>query len=315
MNRLLIRIAAIVCTYIVIATSATGYGQTDSTDNNLKLRKAANIGFQSTVGIGSLAGLNFAWYANYPQSPFHLFNDWKGWMQMDKVGHATTAYQIGKNLYELNKWSGFSENSSLIAATLVGFGYQTAIEVLDGRSAQWGFSLSDFGFNTGGSLLFFGQQALWKEQRIALKFSYQPSNYTNMKPLEASRARNLYGSSITEQWLKDYNGQTYWLSANIWSLAGKPDQFPKWLNIAIGYSLEGVYGAESNSWTLEDGTYYTSSQVRQRQLLLSLDVDLEKADLPKPLRWIQPVFGLIKIPFPALEWNSVYGLRGHWMYF
>jgi hypothetical protein len=42
-----------------------------------------------------------------------------------------------------------------------------------------------------------------------------------------------------EQMLKDYNGQTYWLSVNLHSFY-KGSKIPKWLNLAIGYGANGM---------------------------------------------------------------------------
>ena len=48
-----------------------------------------------------------------------------------------------------------------------------------------------------------------------------------------------------QQVLKDYNGQTYWLSANIWSF-NKESNFPRWLNVAFGYGADGMLYGENN---------------------------------------------------------------------
>src|ERR1035438_10237615 len=44
---------------------------------------------------GSLIVLNQYWYANYPKSKFHFFNDNAEWQQMDKCGHFFTSYYEG----------------------------------------------------------------------------------------------------------------------------------------------------------------------------------------------------------------------------
>ena len=40
----------------------------------------------------TLALLNQTWYSQYERVPFHFFDDNAGWLQIDKVGHAWTAY-------------------------------------------------------------------------------------------------------------------------------------------------------------------------------------------------------------------------------
>ncbi|MBT3647955.1 MAG: DUF2279 domain-containing protein [Flavobacteriales bacterium] len=314
----------LVVVYSLIFMSTSGSAQKWHEPSDTLNKQRANfltIG-QSCLWLGSQAGLYMAWYSQYDQEPFHFFNDWPGWMQMDKVGHVAATYQEGWILYKMNRWAGMTEKRARNQALIMSYGFQTTFEVMDGFSSGWGFSWYDQAANTVGSGLFWAQQKAWGEQRIITKFSFWQSGLTNAPWFEGSRARTLYGKSVFEQWLKDYNGQTYWLSANVWSLVGKPDRFPKWLNIAVGYSVDNMLGAESNSWdvitvagqSIEE-LPYTSPLIRQRQYLLSLDIDLSHVDLPPYLTWVKPVFGLVKFPFPALEINSHNGLRGHAIYF
>jgi hypothetical protein len=286
-------------------------------DSLNKKRAIAITSFQTGVYATTMSGLYFAWYNQYKSSGFHFFNDWVGWSQMDKAGHAITSYQIPQNLYKINKWAGVSEKKAIWYAAGLGYSYQLFIEVMDGYSTGWGFSNGDLLFNTVGNGLFLSQQLGWKEQRISLKYSFFPSGMTNLPGDEGHRARNLYGETVFEQWLKDYNAQTYWASFNIWSLTGKSDHVPKWLNLAVGYSVNNLLGAESNTWTDPDNptAKISSTRLRERQFLLSLDVDMQRVNLPKPLLWLRPVFGLIKFPFPALEFNTQKGFRGHLMYY
>ncbi|MFZ4546324.1 MAG: hypothetical protein ACOYN4_02755, partial [Bacteroidales bacterium] len=51
-------------------------------------KKRLNL-FTTTVVVGysaTLVGLNYLWYADYPRSSFHTFNDIKEWQQIDKAG-------------------------------------------------------------------------------------------------------------------------------------------------------------------------------------------------------------------------------------
>jgi len=294
-----------------------GQGIFTPADSLSKPRSVALAIGQGTTYASTLGALQFAWYSEYQTGGFHFFNDWPGWQQMDKVGHSATAYQISNNLYKLNRWAGIKENNSIWYAAGLGYSYQLAVEVMDGFSSGWGFSNYDLLFNTIGTGLFTAQQFGWREQRIKIKYSFWPSGLTDLNGAEGRRARNLYGEGLYEQWLKDYNGQTYWLNANIWSLIGKPEKFPKWLAFSAGYSANNLLGAESNTWTDPDDETkeISSNRIRQRQFLFSLDVDLDHVDLPRSMKWLRPVFGLVKFPFPAFEINSHQGLKGHWLYF
>lgn len=302
---------------IFISLGANAQKFLDPSDTlNIKRR---NIVLGSSLGITAvtLTGLQVAWYSDYQSDGFHFFNDWQGWQQVDKFGHAATNYQICWGVHKMYRWTGMDHNKAMWTGFALGTGYQAVVEVMDGFSDDWGFSWGDIGFNTLGGVAFLAQEWAWQEQRINLKYSFTPINYNQYEDYEARRLRNLYGATIFEQWLKDYNAQTYWVSANIWSLVGKPDRFPKWINVALGYSANNMFGAESNTWKDPDDPTNTlsSSLIPERQFLLSLDVDLSRMDLPPYLNWTKSVFGLIKIPFPALEWNNKRGLQGHLLYF
>jgi hypothetical protein len=112
----------------------------------------------------------------------------------------------------------------------MGFAFLTAVEVLDGFSSEWGASSGD-NCKCFGTALFVSQELLWKEQRITPKFSFHTTQYAQYRP-------NVLGSSLAEQMLKDYNGQTYWLSVNLHSFY----KGSKSLNglIAIGYGANGM---------------------------------------------------------------------------
>ena len=114
------------------------------------------------------------------------------------------------------------------------------------------------------------------------------------------------GENYFQQTLKDYNGQTYWLSANIWSF-NKKSTIPKWLNIALGYGAEGMLYGNTTTSTLN--TPY-------RQFYLSLDVDLTKIKTNSEfLKSVFSVVNFIKIPAPTLEINTKGRVRFHYLYF
>ena len=205
----------------------------------VRLVTAANI-----VGYGGvLIGLNAIWYAKYPRSGFHFFNDNAEWLQVDKVGHVYSAYSESRASTELWRWAGLSRGKRIWLGGLSGVAYQSIIEILDGFSSQYGFSPGDFAANIVGSGMFMAQEFAWDDQRIKLKFSFHRKNYGDSGLNK--RADNIYGKTEIERFIKDYNGQTYWLSANIYSfLPGS--KLPRWLSLAVGYGAEGMFGARSN---------------------------------------------------------------------
>ena len=247
---------------------------------------------EASIGAITLLGLNQLWYADFERSKFHTINDNSAWLQMDKLGHVFTSYQLGKYGSHLLNWSGVSERDQLFYGATLGFSFLTAVEVLDGYSKEWGFSWGDILANGSGTGLYIGQELLWKEQRIALKYSFHQTKYAKQRP-------DKLGETYLEQTLKDYNGQTYWLSANLHSFF-KESKIPKWLNVAVGYGAEGMLTGTKDV----DNQVLTSNE-RYRQYFLSFDLNLSKISTnSKLLRSILDVFNMIKIPFPTLEFNK-----------
>ena len=259
---------------------------------------------QATIGTGVLIGLNELWYADYPQSGFRFVNDNTEWLQVDKAGHVFSAYHLGNFGKSTLAWSGVSKRNQLVYGATLGFVFLSAVEVMDGYSSNWGASLGDVVANAGGTALFVSQELLWKEQRITPKFSFHTTPYASARP-------NILGSSFSEQVLKDYNGQTYWLSANVHSFF-KTSKIPTWLNIAVGYGAEGmITGNEEFVNTL-----FLPESERFRQFYLSFDADLTKIKTKSPLlETVFEIFNTIKIPAPAIEINSRGDFTFHHLYF
>ena len=255
---------------------------------------------EAALATTAIVGLNQLWYADYPRSKFHFINDNGAWLQMDKVGHAFSAYQLGRLSMSAMDWAGASKRDQLLYGAPIGFVFLTAIEVLDGFSSEWGASPGDLVANAAGTALLIGQELGWDEQRISFKYSFHQTQYAELNP-------NILGENVLQQALKDYNGQTYWLSANVWSFA-KESKFPKWLNIAFGYGAEGMLSSYPGH-ELETSTRY-------RQFYASFDIDLTKIKTKnKFLNTVFTTLNFIKIPAPAIEFTSNGKIKGHWIYY
>lgn len=262
---------------------------------------------------GSFVALNSAWYADYPRQSFHFFNDNAEWNQMDKAGHFWTAYQMSRLSYRAWKWTGLDEKKSRWLGAISGIAYQSIVEIQDGYSAEWGFSWGDMTANIAGAAAFLLQEAGWKDQRLQIKLSYHSWQYPEGL---SNRRKQLFGSTIAERILKDYNSQTYWISANLKSFL--PDsRLPRWLNISLGYGSNGMLGGFSNTWKDKDGNTIDRSDIaRMRRLFIAPDIDLTKIHSNhKLIRTLLYIGNMIKIPAPALEWNTGKGVKLHVLYF
>lgn len=258
---------------------------------------------EAVATSATLLALSQLWYKDYAKSDFHFLNDNAQWLQMDKAGHVFSAYHVGRVGAEMLEWSGSSKKNQRLYGATLGFAFLTAVEVMDGFSAEWGASYGDIIANASGTALFISQDLLWNEQRITPKFSYHKTVYPSARP-------NTLGSTWNEQILKDYNGQTYWLSANIASFVPNT-KVPKWLNLAIGYGAEGMITGDS----VLVNTVFLPESKRIRQFYMSLDVDLTRIETKNhTLKTIFSLFNAIKIPAPTIEvlgngrfkWHAVY---------
>jgi hypothetical protein len=286
-------------------TQQTSFFELSDTVNK-KRTIGLSIGLGSTA-VGSLVGLGTIWYKDLGTNGFKFRDDATQWYQMDKAGHAFTGYFIHHSIYHNYKWAGVSDEKSLLIGAATSTGYLLSFEVLDGLSSDWGFSWTDISANTFGSLLFYTQQRWWQEQRIRIKFSSSPSPYAKYRP-------DVLGSNFSERLIKDYNGQTYWLSLNPHSFLSEDSSFPSWLNIAFGYSIDQrLFGSEKSGNIIYNDEMLTFTS--KRQYLLSLDIDLQKIPVKKP--WLRTLFcslNCLKIPFPAVEFSNS-GIQFHGLYF
>ena len=296
----------------------------DSTSNNTPAIDPVDI--QSTnqrpliVGgatvaftAGSLITLNHAWYKDHVRTSFHTFNDSREWLQVDKIGHAWSAYTFSRFAGDLWKWTGIEDKKAVLAGSVSSMVYLTGIEYLDGLSSKWGWSWADMAANITGTAVYASKELLWNEQRIFIKFSTHNGHY------DASlneRANDLFGSRNMERLLKDYNHQTYWLSGNLKSLIPQT-KLPGWLNLAFGYGAEGMLGGFENKWIDKSNIARERFDIdRVRQFYISPDIDFTKIKTnQKGLKTLFSFLNCIKVPAPAIMINSKGKVKAYAVYF
>ena len=291
-----------------------------------KKRFWISAGTGAAIYTGASITLWNAWYKDFPLSSFHTFNDMKEWEGMDKAGHLQATHLECNYAFQGALWTGMERRKAMWTAVGVGMGIQTTIEIMDGFSEEWGFSIGDMAFNVLGAGLFVAQEMAWKEQRILMKVSSNRPDYStspiysvdggHQTTLE-ERADDLYGTSPTQVLFKDYNAMTIWASFNLhdFSKNRNSNKIPKWLNLAVGYGAGNIYGGFENSWTTDEGVIYVldnEKYPRYKQFYLSPDIDLTK--IPSRHRWLKLILGVvnwIKIPAPALEINTQGKVKFH----
>ncbi|TXK47553.1 DUF2279 domain-containing protein [Pontibacter qinzhouensis] len=275
----------------------------DSVETGVNKKRLLVLGTGFGVGYaGMLYTLHHAWYKEQDRTSFHFFNDNHEWKQMDKAGHFWSAFHQSRAGIDLMRWAGLPDKKAIVYGGLVGVVLQTPIEIFDGFQSEYGASVGDLVANTVGSAAVVAQELAWREIRIMPKYSFHTTRYAAIRP-------NLLGSSLAEQALKDYNGQTYWLSVDVGAFLARERRYPRWLNLAVGYGAEEmVYNHVPTNRALGLHAY--------RQFYLSPDLNLlHFKGRNKLLNTALYVLSIVKIPAPALEFRSRGGIRFHPVYF
>lgn len=284
--------------FIVCFVLPALFAQNADTVSNVNPNRLKIVVIGSTVAYtGAMVGLSYVWYSNYDRQDFHFFNDAGEWKQMDKAGHFYSAFQLSSIGSHSLQWSGVSKKKSDWIGALSGFVVMSSIEVLDGFSAGYGASATDLAANALGAGFYLGQQALWKQIKIYPKFSFHQTDYAAQRP-------EALGATFFQQIIKDYNGQTYWLSVDM----DKFLKFPKWLNFSVGYGAEDMlYANDSDNLQNNLNPY--------RQFYFGLDFDLTAIkSRSKFVNGLIYFANMVKLPAPTLEISNG-KVKGYFFYY
>jgi hypothetical protein len=262
------------------------FSQTDSTAlNKRKLRT-----FLIASGAGYSAGLitlNHVWYKDTERQSFRFFNDNAEWKQMDKAGHTFSSFYLSDVASRMLKSCGVPGRKADLYGALSGFLLTLPIEVLDGFSDGYGASGGDVVADAVGPAIFLGQQLLWREIRVRPKFSFHRTGYAPLRP-------SLLGDNLLSEVVKDYNGQTYWLSVDV----DKFTPFPKWLNVSVGYGAQGMVYARDTDNIVEGFQPH-------RQYYLGFDLDLSGIRTrSKVLKTLLYFVSAVRLPAPAVQFSQ-----------
>ncbi len=271
-------------------------------------RLTVALTIEGSLYAATLLGLNNVWYSRYDKTKFHLFDDSGEWQQMDKVAHAMSASTISNFCYYSYRWSGIKHKQAVLYAGAASLAYMTTIEVLDGYSAGWGFSMTDMAANLIGTSFFVSQQLIWQRQYIKMKMSYHPTVFAKLRP-------EALGGNGLQSILKDYNGLTFWMTMGSAVFVKKSSHFPRWICVSLGYGADGMTGGFKNPDVNEAGTPLPHYD-RYRQLYLSMDIDFSVIKTKsKFVKILLLALNAVKIPFPTLEYNTKGQFKFHYLYF
>lgn len=277
------------CLLYLLFLAANAAGQSDSADHALVHKRLPPLVVGTGLALGgTLYILGDQWYSSFDRESFHFFNDAGEWKQVDKAGHFYGAFQLNSLNYQLLQWSGLDRDRSRLWSGISAFVVMSTIEIMDGYSSGYGASTTDLLANSLGIAAYQAQLAVWQEIRIHPKYGFRRTGYAELRP-------DILGSDLAGKLLKDYNGQTYWLSVDLSAFTGK--DFPKWLNVAVGYGAEDMIYAR-------DEANRESGYDPYRQWYLAPDIDL--SHIHSRSKFVNSVLffvDMIRIPAPALEFS------------
>lgn len=250
----------------------------------------------------SLVALNVSVYQpfketwwNEPRTHFHFYRGWRrtvgywdfGWNDsyyghIDKLGHYFSSKILAEQLTNLSNWVGFRPSQSQWIGPILSSLFMLEIEVYDGFFVEWGFSLADFAANEAGAFSPMLREKYPFLQNFSLKFSYHPSKQPQKEPT----------------FIKDYAGQTYWLSFNLRPLlpAKIKRHYPNWLNLALGYGVSKQAHGDV-------------------ELYLAPDVNWEKLYQGDSPYWKFFFHALNYLHFPSLTYKFLPENKFYWFYF
>jgi len=206
----------------------------------LHAQDSTNINTGRFILIGSAAAATIAavhiyqkdaWWQGESE-PFRFENDWEYALNIDKFGHAYGGYAESKLATNILRWSGFNGNTSTFYGSLIGFFYQTYVEIDDGYHKAYGFSPGDEFSDIIGASIPLAQETFPFLSNFSMKYSYYPSSqYLNDLKTQTFRV-----------FIDDYEGSVYWITMDPHFLMSKElsASIPRWLGISLGLAAHNL---------------------------------------------------------------------------
>ena len=247
------------------------------------------ISIPKAVGVASLTLLSYGaaywlvfekgWWDD-EKSHFHFENDFDYAMNLDKFGHFAAGVILGESFYEGYRWAGTSEFQAYLFAGLSAMMTHIAIDVKDGYSPEWGFSIFDVLSGSLGGFVPMAERYVPVFKYLDLKWSY----WIN------SSAYYDQGEGHTLIFTDDYVNQTFWASFKPYRLlpASAQKYYPSWLAVAAGLSI--------------NGGVFNHKVTPHREVYLAFDYDLEAFRPQGRLaRTIIKYLNYFKLPAPTIQ--------------
>jgi uncharacterized protein YfiM (DUF2279 family) len=232
-----------------------------------------------------------AWWSGEKAEKFFFNADWdENHRDQDKWGHLFGGYHLTRAGHTLLRGACVSQKRSLFYSALYSTLFQLQIELWDARYAKYGFSYPDFLANAAG-------------MGLAVLHATNPRTEAVKPTISYSRSAAMRQRVATDEirHSTDYEGQTYWFSADVESLLPEHAR-PYWPGIvrfSVGHSIQDYVIPRPAG--VDPSTPQQSVRAKRR-ILLSLDLDAGKLPGNHPAwRFVKRQLSYIRLPAPALE--------------
>lgn len=192
---------------------------------------------------------------------------------IDQFGHVYVGMELSKLFTTTTEFWNLPKPYPEYIGPSVSTLFLFSIEMKDAYTPEHGFSKVDILSNTLGAWYPFMQKKIPQLKHYNLKYNYWKSDEKDEKNID---------------FVWDYGGMTYWISADIAEVLPFKNPLPKWLNPAFGY------GTTRHS-DIRDA-------MEHRELYFGLDLNLEA--LPgnsKFLKRTKSLFNGWHFPMPAVK--------------
>ncbi len=271
---------------VFIFTSTKTFAQKEVSKFNRK--RVLIVGSSLVTAVSaSYYYIEKSWWSE-KQIPFHFDDgaDLTYALNVDKCGHFLGGLHAADIFSSSMKWTGMKETHSLWSGAAFGFALQLAIEIKDAYAPYWGFSKWDLGLGTAGALWPVGQYYCNDLKAINFKFSYfKHSNIYWELDLQRGKETSQFS------WHDDYPNQTYWATFDVNHFI-ETCNWPKWLDIAIGFGLDDTQYLNNNTKTGGNNEFYIALDYDLPKMLKKWDTKFSK----KVKHWLN----YIHFPAPTI---------------
>lgn len=262
-------------------------------------KRFLGVAASTTVALASsYVYVQTAWWKDNSKS-FHFDGgaDLKYAKNLDKFGHFFGGVIYGDLFAGGMRWAGSSEKKSKLWGGVFGTSIQAFVEIKDGYSPNWGFSVFDLLSGSAGAFYPYFQTQSRLLAATDMKLSYYKRDDFYFK-----------NQTYKGQWNDDYMNQTYWFTFN--PKRYNPNwKWPAWLGISAGFSIDNklndLYTGVNDYANHGKGHY---------EWFLAPDIDF-KALLPKTKGWqkLAHVLNYVKVPAPTIRLKP--SVKGYLFYF